>query len=92
VCGTLRVEAAWQGSEALRGEHLAHGSRTQRCSLLLERLTDLIDRIVALAQGYGLLMGATFLGLLAWTRSRGRKEFRQVALAKRVAQLPESEG
>jgi hypothetical protein len=46
-----------QGSETFRGEHLAHcGGSTQRCSLLLERLTDLIDRIIACA------------GLWSWAR------------------------
>jgi hypothetical protein len=55
-------------------------------SLLLDRLPDFVDRIIALAQGYDLLMGAVFLRLLTWSRSRGSKEFRQVTLAKGVAQ------
>src|SRR5262249_21826642 len=90
--GTLRVEAPWQGRETLRGEHFAYGGSTQRCSLLLERLTDLVDRIIALAQGYDLLMGAAFLGLLARAGSCGSKEFRQLVLAKGAAQLPKSSG
>jgi hypothetical protein len=37
-------------------------------------------------------MGEAFLRLLARPRSRGSKEFRQIAMAKGVAQLPEGSG
>jgi hypothetical protein len=87
-----RGKAARQGSEALGGEHLAHGGGAQRCSLLLECLADFVDRIIALSQGYDLIMGEAFLRLLARTRPRGGKELRQIAMAKGMAQLPEGPG
>src|SRR6516162_1583154 len=44
--GTLLVEPARQGRKAFGGEHLAHRGGAQRRSLFLERLADLIDRVV----------------------------------------------
>jgi hypothetical protein len=83
------VEPARQWRKALCGEHLAHRGGAQRHALLLERLADLVDRIVALAQGYDLVTRAALLGLVVPTRSRGSEELRQVAAAKGVAQHPE---
>ncbi len=74
--GTLLVEPARQWRKALCGEHLAHRGGAQRGSLLLERLADLVDRIVALAQGYDLVMGAALLGLVVPAGSRGSEELR----------------
>jgi len=82
---TLLVEPARQGRETFGGEHLAHRGGAQRGALLLERLADLVDRIVALAQGYDLVTRAALLGLLAPARSGGSEELRQVAAAKRMA-------
>jgi hypothetical protein len=62
--GTLLVEPARQWRKAFCGEHLAHRGGAQRGTLLLERLADLVDRIVALAQGYDLVMRAALLGLV----------------------------
>ena len=90
--GTLLVEPARQGRKALGGEHLTHRGGAQRRSLFLERLADLIDRVVALAQGHDLAMRAALLGLLASTRSGRREEFRQRAAAKIMAQHPEGPG
>jgi hypothetical protein len=58
--------------------------------LLLKRLADLVDRIVALAQRDDLVMGTALLGLFTPARSSGGEELRQVATAKGVAQHPES--
>ncbi len=90
--GTLLVEPTRQGRKALGGEHLAHRGGAQRHALFLECLADLVDRIVALAQGYDLVVGAALLGLLAPARSRGGEELRQGAVAKRMAQHPEGTG
>ena len=42
--GALLVEPPRQGRKAFRAENFSHRSGAQRCSLLLQRLTDLIDR------------------------------------------------
>src|SRR5438105_14593470 len=60
--GAFLVEPTWQWREPLVGQNLAHCGGAQRRSLLLERLTDLVDRIVALAQRHDLLHGPALLG------------------------------
>jgi hypothetical protein len=90
--GTFLIEPARQWRKALCGEHLAHRGGAERHALLLERLADLIDRIVALAQGYDLVMRAALLGLVVPARSGGSEKLRQVAAAKGVAQHPEPPG
>ena len=75
--------------EAFLGKHLAHRGGAQRRSLLLERLTDLVDRIVALAQRDDLLLGTAFLGLWRGPGPRGGEEVRQFAVAKRMAEHAE---
>ena len=87
--GALLVEPSRQGREALIGQNLAHRGGAQGGSLLLQRLTDLIDRVVALAQRYDLLMGAALPGLFAPTGVPGCEEVRQLTVAKAVAQHPE---
>jgi hypothetical protein len=87
--GTLLIEPARQGCKALRGEHLAHRGGAQRHALFLERRADLVDRVVALAQGHDLVMRAALLGLLVPARPRGSEELRQDAATKGVAQHPE---
>ena len=87
--GTLLIEPTRQGRKALRGEKLAHSGGAQRHSLLLERLADLVDRVVALAQRDDLVMGAALFGLLAPARSCGGEELRQIAAAKVVTQHAE---
>lgn len=47
--GALLVASARQWCEPFLGENLSHRRGAQRHSLLLERQTDLVDRIVALA-------------------------------------------
>jgi len=85
---SLLVTPARQRRKALLGENLAHGGRTQRRTLLLERLADLVDRVVALAQRHDLLVGAALLGLFARPGASGCEEF-QVPAAKGVAQHAE---
>ncbi len=87
--GTLVVEPAWQRSEPLRGEHLAYRGGTQRHSLVRERPTDLIDRVVALAQSHDLLVDAALLGLLTPARPADREEVWQLTVAEGIAQHPE---
>ena len=57
----LVIAAPRQRREALLAQHLAHGGGTQRRAVLLERLADLVDRMVLLAQGHHQLVG---LGLV----------------------------
>src|SRR5436190_926539 len=88
--GPLLVEPARQGSEAFRGENLAHRGGAQWHALLLERPTDLVDRVVALAQGHDLFAGTALSRLFARAWMRGGEEFRQFSAAKGVTQYPES--
>ena len=87
--GTLLIESTRQGRKAFRGQNLAYGGRAQWHPLLLERLADLVDRVVALAQRDDLVMGAALLGLLVPARSCGGEELRQIAAAKVVTQHAE---
>ena len=87
--GALLVEPPRQGREAFLGENLSHRGGAQRRSLLLERLTDLVDRVVALAQRHDLLMRAALLGLFARAGASGREELRQLTVAEVVAQHAE---
>src|SRR5438445_4308466 len=87
--GALLVEPTRQGCKTVRGQNLAHRGGAQRGSLVLERLADLVDRIVALTQRHDLLMGAALLGLVAPAWTRGGEELRRVAAAKRMAEHAE---
>jgi hypothetical protein len=87
--GTFLVEPTRQGREAFVGQNLAHRGDAQWRSLLLERLTDLVDRIVALAQRHDLLHGTALLGLSTRTGSPRCEELRQLPMAKAVAQHSE---
>jgi len=87
--GAFLVEPTWQWREPLVGQNLAHCGGAQRRSLLLERLTDLVDRIVALAQRHDLLHGPALLGLSARTSPPRCEELRQLPMAKGVAQHAE---
>ena len=86
---SLFVTPARQWRKALQGENLAHRGRTQRRTLLLESLADLVDRVVPLAQRHDLLVGTALLGLLAGPFASGCEEFRQLPAAKGVAQHAE---
>ncbi len=88
--GALLVEPARQGRKTLRGQNLAHRGGAQRRSLFLERLADLVDGVVALAQRHDLLMSAALLGLSARARMGGGEELRQRSTAKGMAQHAES--
>jgi hypothetical protein len=90
--GTLVIAPARQRRKAFLDEHFAHRGGAQRRSLLLERLADLVDRIVALAQRHDLLMGTALLGLLTRPGPRAGEEVRQIAAAKRVAEHAEGAG
>ena len=81
--GPLFVEATRQWSEALGLEHFADCSGAERRAGLLERGTDLVDRVVALSEGYDLSLGAALVGLAAGTRARCCKEFGELAAAGR---------
>jgi hypothetical protein len=48
--GALLVQAPRQGGEAFGLEHFAHGGGAQRQRTLLQRLADLVDGVVGLAQ------------------------------------------
>ena len=87
--GALLVAPPRQRREAFLGENLSHRGGAQRRSLLLERLTDLVDRVVALAQRHDLLMGPALLGLIALAGASGREEVRQLTVAEVVAQHAE---
>ena len=87
--GPFLVEAPRQRSEAFLGENLAHRGDAERHALLLEGLTDLIDRIVALAQRHDLLMGAGLLRLRLRTGARHGEEFGQLIAAKGMAEHAE---
>ena len=87
--GPLLIEPARQRCKALLGQNLAHRGSAQRRSLLLERLTDLVDRVVTFAQRHDLLLGAALFGLSTRARMRGGEEFRQLAAPKGVAQHTE---
>src|SRR5437879_253005 len=87
--GALLVEPPRQGRKAFLAENLSHRSGAQRCSLILQRLTDLVDRVVALAQRHDLLMGAVLPGLFAPTGVPRCEEVRQLTAAKGVAQHAE---
>ena len=88
-CRALRVEAAWQRSKTLAGQDFPHRRGAQRHSLLPERPTDVVDRVVALAQRHDLLAGEVLFGLLARPRSRHGEEIRQYTAAKVVAEHTE---
>ncbi len=90
--GAFLVEPARQRCEAFLDQHLAYRGGAQRRSLLLERPTDLVDRIVALAQRDDLLVSAALLGLRARARMRGGEEFRKVAVPEGMAQHAEGAG
>src|SRR5262252_8221926 len=82
----LLVETAWQWRKALLDEYLAHGGGTQPHSLFLQRLADLRNGVISLAQRYDLLAGAALFGLLLRTTMRGRKEIRHFTTAKGMAE------
>jgi hypothetical protein len=87
--GALVVEATGQRSEALLGQDLAHRGGAERDTLLLERLTDLIDRIIAFAQRDDLLVGAGLLRLGLGTGACGGEEFGQLIAAKGMTEHAE---
>ncbi len=73
------------------GQDLAHRGDAERGLLLAERLADLVDRIVTLAQRHDVLVHAALLGLGAGPRPRAGEELRELA-AKGVAQHAEGSG
>ena len=87
--GPLLVEPTRQRCKALLGQNFAHRGGAQWRSLLLERLTDLVDRVVTFAQRHDLLLSAALLGLCARAWMRGSEEFRQSPAPKGVAQHTE---
>ena len=90
--GPLFVEAARQWGEALGFEHFAHCGGAERRAGLLERGTDLVDRVVALSEGDDLSLGPALVGLAAGTWPRCCEEFGELTAAEGMAQHPESAG
>ena len=68
------VQAARQGRKALGFEHLPHRRRAERELALLQRLADLVDRVVPLAQGDDGLARGGLLGLGAGPGPWGGEE------------------
>jgi len=87
--GTFLVEPARQRREALLGQNLTHRGDAERHPLVLERLADLVDRIVAFAQRYDLLTGAALVGRLLRAGSAGCEQLRQVSVAECMTQHAE---
>ncbi len=88
--GTLLVEATREGREALLRQDFAHRGDAECGALLLERLADLVDRVVALAQPDDLLVDAALLRLRARSRTRRSEELGQLIMAKGGAEHAES--
>lgn len=63
ACGPLVIATARKAGKSLCRQHLADGGGTQRRSLCLEFLADLVDRVIALTQLHDLLDRRAFLGL-----------------------------
>src|ERR1700682_3555860 len=72
--GSVLVQASRQRGEPLGAQQLANGGWAQRHVALLELLTDLVDRVVLLAQSHGQISAPGFLGLLAWPMHRDDEE------------------
>ena len=68
--GTLLVEATREGRKPLLRQDLAHRGDTERGALLFERLADLVDRVVALAQPDDLFVAYTD-GITDWENAAG---------------------
>jgi len=63
IIGSLFIQAPGKRGESLLLQHLPHGGRTQGAALVLQGLTDLINRIVLLAEADDRLSGGRLLGL-----------------------------
>src|SRR5262249_24821991 len=74
ACGPLVIATAREASKSLCSQHFADGGGTQRRSLRLEFLADLVDRVIAFAQLHDLRDRRAFLGLCAGARASDCKE------------------
>ena len=84
--GPLIVQAPRQRREPFGLEHLAHRSGAERERALLERLADLVDRVIGLAQLDDEVVGGGLLGLMARARTGSDKELWLGVVAEVVAQ------
>ena len=82
----LLVEATRQPRKPLLGEDRGDRFDASRSPLLLEGRTDVVDRVVALAQCNDLLADAALLGLRPRSRSCGGEKLWQLTVAKGVAE------
>ena len=90
--GPLLVEASGQAGEAFVLQDLADGGGAERRSLLLERTADVVDRVVALAQGDDLRPAAALVGLRLGALAGGGEEVGQAAVSELVAEDMEGAG
>ena len=90
--GPLNVQTPGQRGEAFGLEHLAHRGGTECERALLERLADLVDRVIGLAQLDDEVVGGGLLGLMARTRTGGDEELRLGVVAEVVTQDLERAG
>src|SRR5215467_6837220 len=70
-------------------QHLTYGGSAQGGALLLKRLTDLIDRVVVLAQRNDLLVCGALLGLVGGARFPRGEEFRKFVAAEGMTEHAE---
>src|SRR4029450_12661866 len=74
ACRPLVIATAREAGKSLCRQDFADGGGTQRRSLRLEFLADLVDRVIALAQLHDLLDRCAFLGLRAGAWASEGKE------------------
>ena len=87
--GVRRRGGAGRGCEAELTQHLAHRGGAQRGAARLERLGDLVDRVVALAQLLDAGAGGGLLGLALRAARCGEEELGLGVAAEPVAGHPE---
>lgn len=87
IIGTLFIQAPGKRSESLLLQHLPHGGRTQGPALFLQGLTDLVDRIVLLAEADDRLSGGRLLGLSPGAVP-GRDEEQRIGIARSSSRSP----
>jgi hypothetical protein len=90
--GPLLVQAPRQRGKALGLEHLTHRGGAERQRALLERVADLVDRVIGLAQLDDEIVGGGLLGLMARAGTGGDEELRLGVVAEVVTQNLERAG
>ena len=82
----LVITASRQAGEAFVLQDLADSGGAERRSLLLERTADVVDRVVALAQGNDLGPAAALVGLRLGALAGGGEEVGQAAVSELVTE------